>query len=391
MKFLPLFVLLSFCAALPAYAVQRNLEITWELPHETGITPEGYRLYINGQPNPVCTKTSNVTSMECTLEVSGSSAMFTLTSYSGDIESPHSAPFKYTFLNARFSSNPASGEAPLLVTFDAQPSTGNIASYNWDFGDGSGAKGKRVQHKYTSTGTYTARLTITDDKGGTASQTSRIRVTKTSQSNHAPRALIDVEHGSGKIPLTVQFDASRSSDPDKGDKLSYKWDFGDGSKASGKTTTHTYVTQGVIKATLTVTDNHKASSTAHVPIVVSAPAPPPDQNGPIAVITMNPSSPILVNTPCRMSGAESTPSTPKGSIESYRWDFGDGSTASGKTATHSFANPGVYNVTLTVRDSSGKSKSHSQAAWVIRSKDNQKTLILLQIYRMLLLKKPAAN
>ena len=45
----------------------------------------------------------------------------------------------------------------------------------------------------------------------------------------------------------------------------------------------------------------------------------------------------------------------KAAIASWEWDFGDGSTASGKTATHSYAEAGDYTVTLTVTDVNGTS------------------------------------
>jgi hypothetical protein len=54
------------------------------------------------------------------------------------------------------------------VTFDAAPSTaatGAIASYRWDFGDGSRAEGRTVRHAYAKGGRYTATLTVVGDSG----------------------------------------------------------------------------------------------------------------------------------------------------------------------------------------------------------------------------------
>jgi Zn-dependent metalloprotease len=71
---------------------------------------------------------------------------------------------------AAFVVEPASGEAPLTVTVDASGSTDaeGIASYRWDFGDGTEADGVTASHTYTDPGTYTVRLTVTDTGGATA-------------------------------------------------------------------------------------------------------------------------------------------------------------------------------------------------------------------------------
>lgn len=82
-------------------------------------------------------------------------------------------------LSAVITANPASGEAPLEVTFDASESSaaqGNeIVSYEWDFGDGKTGEGQIIQHGFDSLGNYTVILTISDNKG--AVDTSSVIIT----------------------------------------------------------------------------------------------------------------------------------------------------------------------------------------------------------------------
>jgi 6-phosphogluconolactonase (cycloisomerase 2 family)/chitodextrinase len=80
---------------------------------------------------------------------------------------------------AKMTAAPSSGPAPLPVHFDGSGSTdpgGTIVSYAWDFGDGSAGSGQKVDHTYSSNGTYSAVLVVTDNTGATASTRSSIVV-----------------------------------------------------------------------------------------------------------------------------------------------------------------------------------------------------------------------
>jgi PKD repeat protein len=80
---------------------------------------------------------------------------------------------------AVFSMNPSGGAAPYTANFDALSSTdsdGVIASYYWDFGDGTYGSGVTASHTYSVPGTYTPVLTVTDDSGAASSAWSNIAV-----------------------------------------------------------------------------------------------------------------------------------------------------------------------------------------------------------------------
>jgi len=92
------------------------------------------------------------------------------------------------------------------------------------------------------------------------------RIAFTGNANRVPTAAVTANPTSGPLDLTVNFDASGSTDPDAGDTLSsYIWDFGDGSATQTTTTptiSHTYTTEGTYTASLQVRNNNGVLSEA---------------------------------------------------------------------------------------------------------------------------------
>jgi glucose/arabinose dehydrogenase len=108
-------------------------------------------------------------------------------------------------------------------------------------------------------------LYYVDIGGGT------IRRYRYSSTNQPPIAALSAQPTNGAAPLTVDFDATGSTDPNGG-ALTYTWDFGDGQSATGPVTSHTYPA-GVHTARLTVTDPLGASDTRTVVITSGNSAP----------------------------------------------------------------------------------------------------------------------
>jgi PKD repeat protein len=176
-------------------------------------------------------------------------------------------------------SGPTSGLVGETLSFSGANSSdddGRIVSYAWDFGDGTTGSGLNVTHSYTTDGSYTVTLTVTDNGGLTGKATHAVEVNQPVQINLPPTAVIEGPV-TAQVSQTIQFDGSGSSDSD-GNIVSSAWDFGDGTTGSGITVTHVYTQAGNYKVALTVTDNGGLTGKATHTVQIDQPAqinPPP--------------------------------------------------------------------------------------------------------------------
>ncbi len=241
---------------------------------------------------------------------------------------------------------PYTGTAGVALMLDASGSMdpdGTIASYSWEFGDGTTAEVMQptTSKTYMDAGTYTISLTVTDNANMSDTQTTTATIAAADTGNQPPVAVI-TGPTMGIVHESIVFDGSDSMDPD-GDALTYEWDFGDTIVAVGNPTHHIYQAEGAFTVTLTVTDSGGAMSTATQDITLVAPGmpvtPTADAGGPY---TGTVGSAITFNGSGSMD--------PGGAIVGYAWDFGDGTTGTGATPMKTYTAAGTYEVTLTVTD-----------------------------------------
>jgi PKD repeat protein len=238
------------------------------------------------------------------------------------------------------------------ITFNASASydpDGFITGYFWDFGDGKNAATVTGDHVYADEGVYTVTLTVTDDRGATSSTNS----TKTVL-NRPPEASFTESATTAFTNEPITFDASASSDPD-GTIAKYSWDFGDGSTTTGILVEHIYVDEGIYPVTLTVRDDDGSTDAAtRVEAVLN--------RGPVARFSY---SPETVYTGESVIFDASGSYDLDGVIISYLWEFDDGTSDTGVITSHSFAEDGIYTITLTVTDDDGIARYTSAVETVL--------------------------
>lgn len=156
---------------------------------------------------------------------------------------------------------------------------------------------------------------------------------KKEDSKPAPVANFTFTGDNKPAPCEVSFSNSSTN------ATSYTWEFGDGASSSEQNPKHTYTTGGTFSVNLTTT-GEGGTNTTTLTITIQNPVADPVAN--FTYTGDNNFAPCLVTFT----------NTSTNSV-SYNWDFGDGQTSTSQTPSHVYNIGGIYNITLTAKNSIG--------------------------------------
>ncbi len=165
------------------------------------------------------------------------------------------------------------------------------------------------------------------------------------------RAAFTTSPTTGDAPWNVIFNSSTSYV--KKGPATYNWSFGDGQSSTEANPSHTFTKVGVNTVTLTVTDADGDSASTSKTVTVTG--EPTNPNPPTAHIVTNPASPTG-QAPFTVGFDGSSSTVPDGP-GTFAWNFGDGGTATGVTASHTYTAAGTYTASLKVTDANNVSNS----------------------------------
>ncbi|HEX5001054.1 MAG TPA: PKD domain-containing protein [Bacteroidia bacterium] len=227
---------------------------------------------------------------------------------------------------------------PLQFTDISSIASGSIVAWNWDFGDGNVSQQQNPVHSYNGPGTYSVTLTVTSNLGCTNTIVRNFTVFPLPQANFSYS--FDCQN------QPVQF--NDQSFTNVGNITSWFWDFGDGTTSTLQNPVHTFTTPGMHVVTLTVSTGGGCEDTRPRNIQVY----------PVPSLSFTFSS----NGVCSGSTVTvtNTSNSSNGAINSWSWDFGDGTTSSQANPVHTFTSPGTYNISLIAVTSHGCSDTLTQ-------------------------------
>jgi gliding motility-associated-like protein len=223
-----------------------------------------------------------------------------------------------------FASADTAGCAPVISPFTDRSTTasGSITQWEWNFGDGATAVTQNPSHTYTSAGRFGVFLKATNSFGcsSIASKSQYVKVSGQVKAN-----FVNATPSVCSLPVSTQFSNTSSGTG----SIKYLWSFGDGNTSSVVNPVHAYKSFGDQVVKLVVAN--EAGCSDSITKAINLPEKTAVYQGPATL--------------CVASVGSFSVSASASPISVF-WKMGDGTIYNTASVTHSYAQPGSYNITV---------------------------------------------
>jgi gliding motility-associated-like protein len=235
---------------------------------------------------------------------------------------------------ANFVRSDSSGCAPMSVSFVdvSTPNGSPIVGWTWDFNNGQTSFQTNPGTTYPLPGTYAPSLVVTDGRGCSDSLSLSVAAFSPPTANFLSQTQLAC------VGQGVDFQ-SASNGPHP--IVSWLWEFGDGGVSTLSNPTHAYASAGTYSVSLTVIDSEGCVGMIDQPNWISVRAPAAN-----FLVQPTPACPGTLISFVDASQSDTA-------LVAWQWTLGDGNTASVPNFSHTYAQSGLYDVSLLITDAMG--------------------------------------
>ena len=227
-------------------------------------------------------------------------------------------------------------KAPATINFINHSSGVGVLNYQWDFGDGSTSTSSNPSHTYTASGSYTVSLVAANTSGCTDTliKPHLIIIGSTKADFQIPEILCE------KTPIFLK----NTSNPVP---ASASWDFGNGTFSDSVDAIALYAKPGNYNIKMISNNGACMDSVTKTLTVIAKPLV-----SFLSKDTISCEAPFNAYFQNTSTGTTSSSRSVSG-VQTYYWDFGDGSNSTQQSPSHIYTNEGSYIVKLWVTNASG--------------------------------------
>jgi PKD repeat protein len=233
----------------------------------------------------------------------------------------------------------------VYFTDNSYSSSANIVNWHWDFGDGNTSNTPNPVHQYAADGNYTVILHIATADSCFSTETQQVSVANCTPQPDC-QAIFGFYHGNaaGTTGNDCEIHFSDQSYSSTGSIVSWFWEFGDGNTSYQQNPVHQYTADGNYTVKLSISTTDSCFSFTTQPVNVDNCTPQPDCQ---AIIGFSYGNPAGTGNSCEVHFNDLSYSS-TGTIVSWFWEFGDGSTSYQQNPVHQYTADGNYNVKLSI-------------------------------------------